>query len=86
MVKVMRMNRNEVINHKNPPNGWKDQIINAGIIAGLNFFTTLAGLQVTQVVANPVTALLSAGISAGLGFFTSLAIQRGLVKRNSKKK
>jgi len=74
------MNAREVLNHKNPPNGWKDQIINATIVAGFNFFSTLASLSVTQVVQNPATALIASGISAGLGFFGSLMIQRGITK------
>ena len=74
------MNAEEVLNHKNPPNGWKDQLINAGIVAGFNFFSTLASLSVTQVVSNPATALIASGISAGLGFFGSLMIQRGIAR------
>lgn len=75
------MKRNEVLNHKNPPNGFKDQLVNAGILAGVNFFSTLSAIQITQVINDPVTALAGAGISAGLGFFMSLAVQRGLMKK-----
>jgi len=78
------MKRNEILNHKNPPNGLKDQLINALITAGLNFFTTLSALQITNVLNDPLMALASSGISAGLGFFTSLAVQRGLMKKNNK--
>jgi hypothetical protein len=74
------MEKNKVLNIKDPPDGWKDQIANAAIIAGFNFFTTLAGLQVTALTADPLTALTAAGISAGLGFFATLIAQRGLRK------
>lgn len=74
------MNRKDVLNLKDPPNSGKDQVANAGIIAGLNFFSTLAGLQVTGITTDPVTALTAAAISAGLGFFASLFTQRGLKK------
>jgi len=72
------MNVEEVLNHVDPPNRWKDQIVNAVIIAGFNFFSTLASLSVTQIVTNPKTALIASGVSAGLGFFGSLMVQRGI--------
>ena len=72
------MNVEKVLNHVDPPNGWKDQILNAVIIAGFNFFSTLASLSVTQVTTNPATALIASGISAGVGFFSSLMVQRGI--------
>ena len=78
------MNRNKVLNHKDPPNGLKEQIINALIVAGVNFFGTLAGLGATQVVHDPVLALVASGISAGFAFFSSLAVQRGLMKEIEK--
>ena len=74
------MNAREVLNHKDPPNGTRDQIINAVIVAGFNFFSTLASLSVTQVVSNPLQALVASGISAGLGFFGSLMVQRGITR------
>jgi len=77
------MNRQKVLNMKDPPNSWKDQLANAGIIAGSNFFTTLAGLQVTGMTQDPQTALIAAAVSAGLGFFASLITQRGLQKQEA---
>jgi hypothetical protein len=74
------MERNKILNFKDPPDGVKDQIANALIIAGFNFFSTLAGLGVTSLTGEPVTALAAAGVSAGLGFFASLMLQRGLKK------
>ena len=79
------MEAEKVINHKDPPNGIKDQIVNAVIIAGFNFFSTLASISVTQVVQNPATALIASGISAGLAFFGSLMLQRGIARYNVKK-
>jgi len=74
------MKREQVLRLLDCPNSLKDQAINAGIIAGFNFFTTLAGLQVTGITADPATALTAAAVSAGLGFFASLITQRGLKK------
>jgi len=68
----------EVLNHVDPPNGLKEQIVNAVIVAGFNFFSTLASLSVTQIITNPVTALIASATSAGLGFFGSLMVQRGI--------
>jgi len=62
----------------------KEALINAFIMGGLSFFTTLAGMSIAQVVEDPVRALSAAGIAAGLAFFTRLAIERGLM--SSKKK
>jgi len=74
------MDRNEVLHLKDPPDGWKDQLINSGIMAGLAAFTTLASISAAGIRSAPGTSLLAAGIAAGLNFFTSLAIQRGLKK------
>jgi len=74
------MDRNDVLNMKDPPNGWKDMVINATITAGLGAFTTLAALNAAGIRSDPTTAALAACIAAGLNFFTSLAIQRGLKK------
>jgi len=74
------MDRRDVLNLKDPPDGWKDQLINSGVMAGIAFFSTLASISATGIRAAPGTSLLAAGIAAGLNFFTSLAIQRGLKK------
>jgi len=75
------MKRNQVLKLRDPPNEFVDQAINAGIMAGLGFFTTLAALSIVQIKADPWTSLAAAGISAGLQFFISLAAQRGLYKK-----
>jgi len=74
------MDPNKIFNLKDPPNGWKDQLINSAIMAGVAAFTTLASISAAGIRAAPGTSLLAAGIAAGLNFFTSLAIQRGLKK------
>ena len=66
-------------NGKNNNDGsfdWKDTIIDAGIMAGLTFFTSLGGMsiaggQITQTI-------FGAGIAAAAEFFLMLAIKRGL--------
>jgi len=57
---------------------WKGALIDAGIIAGLNFFSTLAGLGATGIIADVHQSLVAALVSAGLGFFSTLAVRRGL--------
>jgi hypothetical protein len=74
------MKRENILNLKDCPNSLRDQAINAAIIAGFNFFTTLAALGATGLLGDPQTGLIAAGISAGLGFFASLFTQRGLKK------
>jgi hypothetical protein len=74
------MKREQVLRLLDCPNSLKDQAINAGIIAGFNFFSTLAGVGVTGLTQDPVVALTAAAVSAGLGFFASLITQRGLKK------
>jgi len=72
----------KIINHIDPPDGIKDQLINASIIAGFNFFSTLASMGMTNITSNPLQALLAGVISAGIGFFGSLMVQRGISKYN----
>jgi len=74
------MDRNSILNMKDPPDGWKDQLINSGVMAGIAFFATLASISAAGIRAAPGTSALAACIAAGLNFFTSLAIQRGLKK------
>lgn len=61
-----------------PPNGFKDQLINAGIMAGFNFFGTLVGMGAVGALSNPSLACMAGCISAGFAFFGSLVAQRGL--------
>ena len=57
---------------------WRSALADAGIVAGMQFFYTLAGISAAQVISDPIKALVAALISAGLGFFTTLALKRGL--------
>lgn len=58
----------------------KDMLGNAGIMAGLTFFTTLgADLGTGGDPVNPLS-WIRAIISAGAAFFGSLALQKGLKK------
>jgi len=74
--------RDKVLNIRDPPAGWRDQLINAAIMAGIDFFSTLASISAAGIITDPARSLLAAGIAAGLGFFLALAIQRGLIKRS----
>jgi len=62
----------------------RDQVFDAGILAGLSFFGTLASTFVTGVSTE--TAILTALISSGSMFFTILAMKRGLVKEVKEEK
>jgi len=75
------MDRADILHLVDPPNGWRDHLVNAAIVAGLGAFTTLAAITAAGIRADPMTALIAAGISAGINFFSSLAIQRGLKER-----
>ncbi|RLG61380.1 hypothetical protein DRN86_00085 [Candidatus Geothermarchaeota archaeon] len=57
---------------------WKEAVIDALIVAGFNFFYTLAGISTAQIITEPVKVLVAGLVSAGLGFFSTLAIKRGV--------
>ena len=64
---------------KNNENGsfdWRDALLDAGIMAGLTFFTAIGGLGATGSVA--LREILAAGIAGATEFFLMLAIKRGL--------
>jgi len=73
--------RDKVMNLRDPPGSLRDQLINAAIMAGLGFFSTLTSISATGIIADPATTLLAACIAAGFQFFATLAIQRGLYKK-----
>jgi len=55
---------------------WKDAVVDAGIMAGLTFFTSLGGTSAVSVPT--VQGVLAAGVAACTEFFLVLAIKRGL--------
>ena len=58
---------------------WKNALIDAGIIAALTFFSTLAG---TKTASLPdVACLYSAFIASMVQFFTILGMKRGIIRR-----
>jgi len=57
---------------------WRDAILDAIIVGGLNFFTTLSSMSILQIRTSPLDALLAGTLSFGLGFFATLSIKRGL--------
>jgi len=56
----------------------QEALVNAAILAGLGFFTTLGGMGAVGLLADPKLALCAAAIAGGLQFFARLAIERGL--------
>jgi len=59
---------------KNPDGSrdYKTALIDASIVAGFTFFSTLGGLGATGLLAEPEVGLLAAAISTGISFFGSL--------------
>ena len=68
-----RVHRTVTKRHK-----WREALLNALVLAGFNFFSTLASISVTQIITEPEKALIAAAIAAGLGFFGRLMIERGI--------
>jgi len=56
----------------------QEALLNAAILGGLTFFTTLGGIGAVGLLADPKLGLCAAAISAGLAFFARLAVERGL--------
>jgi len=65
---------------EDPDNELREALINACILAGLSFFTTLAGITAAGIKANPITSILAAIIAAGCTFFSRLAAELGITK------
>lgn len=57
---------------------WVNALLDAGVMAGLGFFGTLAGLGAVGLLKDPVQGLVAAGIACGFEFFAVLATKRGL--------
>jgi len=56
----------------------EEALVNAAILAGLSFCTTLAGIGASGMKTDISGSLIAALISAGLAFFARLAVERGL--------
>ena len=77
MIKTLRR-AVEILDPKEEP--LRDMLLDALIIAGLNFFSTLAGIGAVGITSDPVRSLIAAAVAAGVGFFSTLAIKRGVKK------
>lgn len=55
---------------------WRDALLDAGILAGLTFFSSIGGMSIIDV--NTSKMLIAGAIAAGAQFFLTLAIKRGL--------
>lgn len=75
--RVIRMSRNGITNSDGDFD-WEDALIDAGIAAGVTFFTTLGGLGVAGLLDDPTRALLACFIAAGGSFFSWLAMKRNI--------
>ena len=56
---------------------WQNALADAGIMAGVTFFTTMVGINLAGI-HEAINGCVAAGIAAGLQFFTILALKRGL--------
>lgn len=67
--------------YRNPDGSfnWKDALIDAGIMACLNFFMSLGGMGATGAIG--IREVIGAGIAACTTFFSVLALKRGLIKK-----
>jgi hypothetical protein len=60
---------------------WKDAVIDAAIISGSTFFTTIGGSGLVGV--STIDSIKVAGIAAAAEFFAWLTIKRGLREKQS---
>lgn len=56
----------------------REAFLQAGVVAGWTFFTTLASLRLV-LYSKPVDCLVAACINSGIMFFTVLMIKMGLL-------
>jgi len=66
--------------NENGSRDYKTAIIDASIVGGFTFFSTLGGLGATGLMATPETGLLASFISAGISFFASLMVSLQIKK------
>mgnify|MGYP001117786680 CR=1 FL=1 len=60
--------------NENGSRDYKTAFVDASVVAGFTFFSSLAGLGATGLLANPETGLCAAIISTGIAFFGSLMV------------
>jgi hypothetical protein len=58
----------------------REILLNAGILAGWTFFSSLVGLNVATGATIIAQTLVGAAIAAALAFFSYLAVARGVKK------
>jgi len=69
------MTRTKLFNGGKNENGSRDYkcaLIDASIVGGFTFFSSLGGMGATGLLSNPLLGICAAGISAGIAFFGSL--------------
>jgi hypothetical protein len=59
---------------------YRTALIDACIVAGFTFFSTLGGLGATGLLADPSQGILAAAISTGIAFFSSLMASLNIKK------
>ena len=62
---------------------WCGSLADAGIIAGLSFFTCIVGTNLADLAL--IQSLYAAGVAAGLQFFTIIALKRGIGEKKEVK-
>jgi hypothetical protein len=69
---------NSLANVKMQKFDWEDALVDAAIISGLTFFSTLGGGSVAGLEG--LSALKAAAVAACAQFFVFLALKRGIVQ------
>ena len=60
---------------------WCGSVADAGILAGLAFFTCLVGTNIMDIMFTQ--SLYASGISAAVQFFTLMALTRGITQKET---
>jgi len=69
---------NNLTNSQTQKFDWADALVDAAIISGLTFFSTLGGGSVAGLEG--LSALKAAAVAASAQFFIFLALKRGIVQ------
>lgn len=69
---------NSITNGQTQKFDWTDALVDAAIVSGLTFFSTLGGTSVAGL--GMIAGLKAATIAASAQFFVFLALKRGIVQ------
>lgn len=67
--------------NENGSRDYRTALLDALIVAGFTFFSTLGGLGATGLLGDPETGFMAAAISTGIAFFSSLMASLQIKKK-----